>query len=448
MTAYYLTRAGVSDVVVIEREGVASGASGYSAGMLTPYSGSNDRGLLALSGASLKLHAELAEELPRITGIDHGYDMVPYLRCAFAETGFDVARQFMEDRVADGLDAEWLTGDEARGVCDWLSDEVEGACLTAIEPSVDSRLLTQSVLKAAEMGGARLVDGEVVGFHPHPDPLPSRERGNASTPAPPSESGSANPLPPSSERGSANPFSPSSERGSANPLPLDAQGGIIEGGLDKPRERMNPLRHAALAASPFCSRKKGRSEGVTLADGSTIEADAVVLAMGPWSKSANDWLGFEISVEPQKGELLYIDEAKAGLSKPPVTMHNMDDGGVIFPRRISPTILGATKEDGRGFDREPSDYASEFIIPRVQRLSARIDKSMVSHQTACLRPMPADGKPFVGRAPGWDNVYIASGHWSEGVHYGPLTGKSIAELITDGATSTDISAIDAGRLLN
>ena len=176
---------------LIEREGVASGASGYSAGMLTPYSGSNDAGLLALSGASLKLHADLAEELPRITGIDHGYDMVPYLRCAFAETGFDVARQFMEDRVADGLDAEWLTGDEAREVCDWLSDEVEGACLTAIEPSVDSRLLTQSALKAAEMGGARLVDGEVVGIHPHPDPLPSRERGNASTPAPPSERGNA-----------------------------------------------------------------------------------------------------------------------------------------------------------------------------------------------------------------------------------------------------------------
>ena len=35
---------------------------------------------------------------------------------------------------------------------------------------------------------------------------------------------------------------------------------------------------------------------------------------------------------------------------------------------------------------------------------------------------------------------------SEGIHYGPLTGKSVAELITDGATSTDISAIDAGRL--
>ena len=48
---------------------------------------------------------------------------------------------------------------------------------------------------------------------------------------------------------------------------------------------------------------------------------------------------------------------------------------------------------------------------------------MVSHQTACLRPMPADGKPYVGLAPGWENVYIASGHWSEGVHYGSVDGE-------------------------
>ena len=393
MTAYYLTQTGVSDVVIVEREGVAAGASGYSAGMLTPYSGSNDAGLLALSSASLKLHAELAEELPAITDIDHGYDMVPYLRCTFAESGYNEARKFMDDRVADGLDAEWLNGNEARTVCDWLSDEVEGACLTSIEPSVDSRLLTQSVLKAAEIGGARLVDGEVVGLA-HFVGRKGRER---------------------------------SERGMR--------------GDDVRRDGHPPASRSARRA-PL---RFAKGEGVTLADGAAIEADAVVLAMGPWTKNASDWLGYEIPVEPQKGELLYMYTGD-GHPKPPVTMHNMDDGGVIFPRRLSPTILGATKEDGRGFDREPSDYPWEFIIPRVQRLSPRIDRSMVSHQTACLRPMPADGKPYVGAAPGWDNVYIASGHWSEGVHYGPLTGKSIAELITDGRTSTDISAIDAGRV--
>ena len=371
-TAYYLTRAGISDVVVVERDHVASGASGYSAGILTPYSGSNDSGLLALSAASLKLHAELANELPATTGIDHGYDLKPYLRCAFEEPGYREARQFLEDRISDGLPAEWLSGDEARELCDWLSDEVTGACATSIEPTVDSKLLTESLLQAAKAAGARVQIGTATGL-------------------------------------------------------IGSDGGTT---------------------------------GVKLSDGTTIEADAIVLAMGPWTGAASGWLGYNIPVVPQKGELLYMHQPTLSTScqrvgvrgntadqdKPPATMHNLDDGGVILTRRLSRTVLGATKEDGRGFDREPSEYAWEFILPRVQRLSDRITTASVTHHTACLRPMPDDGKPYVGKAPGWDNVFIASGHWSEGVHYAPLTGKAISDLITAGACSTDISAISAGRL--
>ena len=362
-TAYYLTRAGVSDVVVVERDHVASGASGYSAGILTPYSGSNDPGLLGLSAASLRLHAELWEELPGVTGIDHGYDLKPYLRCGFEETGLAEARQFLDDRRAEGLDGEWLTGDEAREVCDWLSDEVVGACMTSIEPTVDSRLLTQSVMQAAEMSGARLQVGEVVGL----------------------------------------------------------------------------------------SGTRGKMSGVELRDGSVVEGDAVVIAMGPWTNMAGGWLGYDVPVVPQKGELLYMhlpqDEAgDVKQDRPSATMHNMDEGGVILTRRLSRTVLGATKEDGVGYDREPSRYAWEFILPRVRRLTDRISEADVTHHTVCLRPMPADGKPYVGEAPGWENVFVASGHWSEGVHYAPLTGKIVADLITSGVTDVDYSAIDAARL--
>ena len=363
VSAYYLARAGVDDIVIVEREGIASGASGYSAGLLTPYSGSNDPGLLALSESSLQLHAELAHELPDITGIDYGYTLKPYMRCAFGELGYDKAISFMQQRLADGLDAEWLTGSESRELCNWLSDEVSGACVTTIEPSVDSRLLTLSALKAAQISGARICEGSAVGF----------------------------------------------------------------------------------------SGREGKPDAVKLADGTVIPADAIVIAMGPWTNRAGDWLGYEVPVFPQKGELLYVHfpsdkEGEMGQNKPPAIMHNMDDGGVIFPRRISPTVLGATKEDGRGYDREPSDYAWEFILPRVQRLTDKIDRCSVTHHTACLRPKPGDGKPYVGKAPGWDNVYIASGHWSEGIHYAPLTGKAISDLISVGMTSIDISAISADRL--
>ena len=357
-TAYYLTRAGISEVIIVERDRIASGASGYSAGILTPYSGSNDPGLLALSAASLRLHTELAEALPSETGIDYGYDLKPYLRCAFGEVGHAEARQFLEDRRADGLSAEWLSGSEAREVCDWLTPEVEGACFTEIEPTVDSRLLTHSLLRAAETNGAEATIAEVVGLS---------------------------------------------------------------------------------------------DDGVLLADGSQINADATILAMGPWTNEAGNWLGYEVPVVPQKGELLYMhlpaEEAKGvEQNRPPATMHNMDEGGVILTRRLSRTVLGATKEDGKGYDREPSRYAWEFILPKVQRLTNRITSESVTHHTACLRPMPADGKPYVGKAPGYENVYITSGHWSEGVHYAPLTAKAISDLIATGTSETDISAISADRL--
>ena len=363
MTAYYLTRAGFRDVVVVERDYVASGASGYSAGILTPYSGSNDAGLLALSAASLELHAELSEDLPEVTGIDHGYDLKPYLRCGFGEVGLDAARQFLEDRRAEGLDGDWLSGDEARGVCDWLSDEVVGACMTSIEPTVDSRLLTRSALGAAELAGASVQTSEVVGL----------------------------------------------------------------------------------------TGRAGEVTGVKLADGGVVEGDAVVIAMGPWSNMAGEWLGFDLPVHPQKGELLYmhLPEGETGgveQIRPPATMHNMDEGGVILTRRLSRTVLGATKEDGVGYDREPSRYAWEFILPKVQRLTDRISAADVTDHTACLRPMPADGKPYVGKAPGWENVFVAAGHWSEGVHYAPLTGKIVTDLITSGDTDVDFSAIDVARL--
>ncbi len=362
-TAYYLSRTGSCEIVMIESDHIAAGASGYSAGILTPYSGSNDPDLLALSPAALALHAELAETLPAETGIDHGYDVRPFLRCAFGDDGEREAKSFMQARMAEGHAADWLSGDVARELCDWLSDDVIGACVTSIEPTVDSRLLTQSLFNAAsDATSLEFINDEFTGI--------------------------------------------------------------------------------TLLA-------KGAVGSISLDDQSQIEADAYVFALGPWSSDVSNMLRFGYPVVPQKGQLLHIDtgDASSDQMRPPVAMQNMDDGGVVLPRRVSSTVLGATREV-TGYDREPSDFAYEYIIPRVQRLCPRIDASLVSRQTACLRPMPADGKPYVGPAHNQNNAFFAAGHWSEGIHYGPLTGKWLADTITTGSSDIDFSAIGTDRLPN
>jgi glycine/D-amino acid oxidase-like deaminating enzyme len=53
----------------------------------------------------------------------------------------------------------------------------------------------------------------------------------------------------------------------------------------------------------------------------------------------------------------------------------------------------------------------------------------------------------MGRVPGVDGAYVATGHSVWGMLNAPATGEAMAELIVEGSTSTvDISAFDPARL--
>ena len=353
-TALYLARRGVS-ATVVEMNGVGTGASGKAAGILTPYSGSCDPGLLSLSPATLDLHAELADSLPEVTGIDHGYDKRPHLRIALDEEDVAALEDWRSKRRAEGFEARWLDPAEAKSLTDWLTADIFAAIECDFEPTVDAHAFTMSVWAAAEIGGARLVQGRVTGL-------------------------------------------------------------LAENGR--------------------------RAAGVKLDDGSVIRAGHVVIASGPWAGEAGAWLGCRVPVRPQKGQLLYLAPAKDG--ETPVSIGAITKGGVVLPKRLTGTIVGSTREEA-GFDVTPTREARDEILAVAARLTDRVNDSDIVNHTACLRPMPEDGVPIVGAAPGWEGVYLATGHWSEGIHFGPVTGKWIADMIVDGESEYDVTALDPAR---
>jgi glycine/D-amino acid oxidase-like deaminating enzyme len=51
---------------------------------------------------------------------------------------------------------------------------------------------------------------------------------------------------------------------------------------------------------------------------------------------------------------------------------------------------------------------------------------------AGLRPKTPDNLPILGRAPGWENVTLATGHGSVGIMLSVITGQTIAELLVSG----------------
>jgi glycine oxidase len=175
----------------------------------------------------------------------------------------------------------------------------------------------------------------------------------------------------------------------------------------------------------------GRVTGVQLDDG-MLACDTVVLAMGPWAQEAEAWLGLSIPVRPLKGEILRMALPGPGLT------HDFASPDVLLFSRGRQVWCGAT-EEWCGFDKAPSATARHALLSRaIQLLPAMANATLVQH-TACLRPVTPDWLPIVGQAPGWDNVYLATGGEKKGILLSPGIGKAIADLLTAGSTPLDIT---------
>ena len=182
-----------------------------------------------------------------------------------------------------------------------------------------------------------------------------------------------------------------------------------------------------------------RVTGVLLDDGE-IECDRVVIATGPWSAEAERWLGVSMPIEPLKGEILRMELPDRG-----TLAHDFSWGNVSLFHRADGLVWVGTTEERRGFDIQPSATAQQTLLDGAARLMpAMADARLVKH-TACLRPVTSDWLPIVGKAPHWDNVYLATGAGKKGILISPGIGKAIADLITEGETRLSIGPLAPGR---
>jgi D-amino-acid dehydrogenase len=171
-----------------------------------------------------------------------------------------------------------------------------------------------------------------------------------------------------------------------------------------------------------------------------IEADAFVVAGGTWSGEIARRFGFALPIQPGKGYTVTVTAPRAVPSRA-VYLYEMRVG-------ISP-FNGAARLGGT---MELSGFNSVIRAERVaaiRRAAARYlpgstDGSAEVEWTG-MRPLTPDGLPAIGRAPGFDNVYVATGHAMLGVTLAPVTGSAIAELVTGATPSLDLEPFDPAR---
>lgn len=194
------------------------------------------------------------------------------------------------------------------------------------------------------------------------------------------------------------------------------------------------MRHGVVQGMVF---QGDRVAGVQINSG-TIQCERVVVAMGPWSKDATPWFGVELPVEPLKGQILRLR-----VKGPPLLYVSWGHSYAVS--KPDDLVWLGTTEELVGFYETPTQEAQRRMIASALEALPYLMEAEVVRQTACLRPVTPDGLPILGRAPGREGVVVATGGGRKGIHLSPIMGRIAADLVTQGSTAYDITALAPGR---
>ncbi|MBI3964911.1 MAG: FAD-binding oxidoreductase [Chloroflexi bacterium] len=161
--AYYLADAG-ADVVLVEREAIASGASTHATGSFSLLATDFDRpDHLQLGVASYKLARDLLPRLKELTNVDMLYQYRPAVRLALEESEVRLIQEQLEWQTPL-VPAKWITGEEVRAIEPRLSPNILGGAYQDESLQLDSGRFTLALATGAERRGARIVLRKVTGL--------------------------------------------------------------------------------------------------------------------------------------------------------------------------------------------------------------------------------------------------------------------------------------------
>lgn len=199
------------------------------------------------------------------------------------------------------------------------------------------------------------------------------------------------------------------------------------------------LTRAALAAAhnrgieirghvPVTEIRAHKNTVEVLTQTGTFSAAAAVDCRGAWSAAP---------VKPRKGQMLYVHPQNS------VLQHVLRTPDVyIVPRTSEKILIGATVEDV-GFDKSVDQSAIQQLLNAAQKYLPSLASAPITQSWAGLRPGTPDDLPILG--PTGKQVFVATGHFRNGILLAPVTAKIMADLLHGRPSPLDIQAFSPGR---
>jgi glycine oxidase len=222
-----------------------------------------------------------------------------------------------------------------------------------------------------------------------------------------------------------------------SPQEHQVSAGRLTQALAQAAARRGAVLHQGVAVTGLLTNGR-RATGVRTPSGK-VSGGQVVLAAGPWTGAFARRLGVPLPVRPVRGQMLALADFAL-----PLRHIVWGEAAYLVPKANGFLFVGATVEDV-GFRSTTTVRGQRGLERGARGLVPSLAHGEVASSWAALRPGSPDGLPILGPVPGWDGLSVASGHYRNGILLAPITGRLMAQLLTEGKTEVSLAPFSPSR---
>jgi glycine/D-amino acid oxidase-like deaminating enzyme len=129
--------------------------------------------------------------------------------------------------------------------------------------------------------------------------------------------------------------------------------------------------------------------------------------------------------------------------------HGSDESSVAFnvqPRPTGQILIGSSREFDANMDPAVSMPMLRRMLERSFRYLPALRGLDALRVWTGFRPTSIDGRPYIGRVPGMDDVWVAAGHEGLGITTALGTARLLLDLLLQRPTAIDAAPFDPTRL--
>ncbi len=171
----------------------------------------------------------------------------------------------------------------------------------------------------------------------------------------------------------------------------------------------------------------------------TIPCGHAIVAAGPWSAELLRGVGVCAPTPPLKGQIVLLRSSQ------PLIRRIVEHGkNYLVPRDDWRILVGATEEHA-GFDTRTTSIGVRSLLDEAIALCPVLADAEVERAWAGLRPGSIDTRPYLGPAPGFANLIVATGHKRAGLQLSPATAEVIADVVLGRPPRIDLASFRIDR---